>query len=159
MLTYETLRKMLVEEKASKGLIRLPEGFFDSLKAYIENKSKAAQRKENEWELQSAKNTVQDLLELRENKILNQSMYFTRSNVEPGNLAAEEQELFNSLAECLKTFQAKRRLLLEQHKVESIAVALLSTLPEFVGTDMQNYGPFVPGDVATVPKDSAMLLV
>jgi DNA replication initiation complex subunit (GINS family) len=38
-------------------------------------------------------------------------------------------------------------------------VAFLETLPQFVGVNMKNYGPFERGDMATIPEANARLLV
>ena len=37
-------------------------------------------------------------------------------------------------------------------------VACLQNLPQFVGIDMGYYGPYQPGDIATVPEENAKVL-
>ena len=54
MITYETIRKLQLEQDKSKKLVNLPEDFFPQVKSYIEKKEKMKD-KEDVWEHDSAK--------------------------------------------------------------------------------------------------------
>ncbi|MCK4496986.1 MAG: DNA replication complex GINS family protein [Candidatus Aenigmarchaeota archaeon] len=159
MLTYETLRRMMTDEKNSKKLLNLPENFFDEAKAYLENKAKFADTKEDAWELDSARRVLQDLLEIREGKLLTIALYNIRSGETPGSITKEEKEFFDNIVNRIKEFQERRREMFEGKKEKMQAVAFLEALPQFVGADMKNYGPFERGDMATIPEANAKLLV
>lgn len=40
-----------------------------------------------------------------------------------------------------------------------LLIKILSDLPRFVGSDMQNYGPLANGDIVTVPQEVGKLLI
>lgn len=150
--------KIVNDEKAAKSLTSLPEGFFTDVKSYIENKSKIS-GKEEVWELESIKRIVQDLLEVRERKLLSLSLSFIRSGVISDNMTSEEQEFFEIVVKNIKDFQKKRKVSTEGEPRKLGSIALLDDLPEFVGIDMENYGPFRKGDVANIPEENANLLI
>jgi len=150
---------MMTDEKNSKKLLNLPENFFDEAKAYLENKAKFANTKEDAWELDSARRVLQDLLEIREGKLLSIALSYIRAGLEPGSLTREEKEFFDSVVGEIKQFQEKRREIFEGKKEKMQAVAFLEALPQFVGVDMKNYGPFERGDMATIPEENAKLLM
>ncbi len=158
MLTYETISKIVKEEKNTNKPVKLPEGFFEDVRMYLSKKEKITE-KEDEWELGSVKRLLQDLLELRERKILIMALYAVRSGIVPENLTEEEKEFFNMIVEDVKAWQEKKKLVLDSRPEPKVVVAATAHLPRFVGMDMKNYGPFSPGDVATLPAENARLLV
>lgn len=159
MLTYETLRRMMVDEKNSKKLLNLPENFFDEAKSYLENKARFSDTKEDAWELDSARRVLQDLFEIREGKLINSALFHVRSGVSPGSMTKEERIFFDSMVSGIREFQERRKGIFEGRREEMETVAFLEPIPQFVGADMKNYGPFERGDMATVPKDNAALLI
>ncbi len=159
MLTYETLRRMMTDEKNSKKLLNLPENFFEEVKVYLENKAKFADTKEDVWELDSSRRTLEDLFEIREGKLIELALFHVRSGINPGSLTREEKEFFDNIVNRIKEFQGRRREMFEGKKEKMQAVAFLESLPQFVGVDMKNYGPFERGDMATIPEANAKLLV
>lgn len=159
MLTYETLRRMMTDEKNSKKLLNLPENFFDEAKAYLDNKAKFANSKEDAWELDSARRTLEDLFEIREGKLVELALFNVRSGINPGSLTREEKEFFDSLVSHIKQFQDKRTEIFQGKREAMQTIALLQSLPQFVGSDMKNYGPFERGDVVTIPEANAKMLI
>lgn len=159
MLTYETLRKILQEERAANKLVSLSGDFFESVKSYLEKKSQISKGKEDAWELDSARRTLQELLEVRERKVLVAALSFVGSGLEPGDLIPEEKELFERVVQNIKDFQSKRRIFLEGKPEKKLVVAVLDSVSEFVGTNLKTYGPFKKGDVVSVPEDNAKVLI
>ena len=159
MLTFDTLRKMMTDEKNSTKLLNLPENFFDEAKAYLENKAKFSDNKEDAWELDSARRVLNDLFEIREGKLINSALYHVRSGVNPGSMTREEKTFFDGIVTGIKGFQEKRKEIFDGKREEMETVAFLESLPQFVGVNMKNYGPFEMGDMATIPKDNAKLLL
>ena len=158
MLTRDAIRKVVSEERLSKKLSQLPEDFFEQVKAYIELKEKASQEKDDVWELADAKRLLRELLEKREEKIASLAVHSVRAGISPGALGTEEKKLFDELVSALKSFQKAKQGLLEGKPERRDAVAILKDIPEFVGPDMKNYGPYKEGDVVTIPKECAGLL-
>lgn len=159
MITFETIRRIKNDEKNSAKLIELPENFFQDVMSYLESKSKMRHNKEDAWEFESAKSMLQDILEIREKKLVNLALYNVRTGITPGNLQPEEQEFFDSVVKALKVFNEKRKQILLGKKHKSMVVAALEDMPEFVGIDMKTYGPFKKGDIFTVPEENAKLLI
>ena len=157
MLTYESIREAVSREKGSSGLTPIPADFFTSARAYLDKKSKL-RTKEDQWEYDQAKRRMQDLVELREKKILMGALYFVRSGVKPENLTEDEYSFLKSLAEIIKQWQGKKKGMLEAKVDPQPVVAFQEDVPMFVGIDMKNHGPFRAGDIATMPKENAELL-
>lgn len=159
MLTYETIRKIVSEERSNSKLCRLPEDFFKEVKGYLEIKGHMTERKEDQWEYESTKRLIQDLLEMRERKILNLAMFHTRSGMVSEDLTKEEAEFFSNVVRAIKEFHEKRKREVEGEPEDLELIAVLKPTEKFVGTNLKEYGPFKEGDIATLPKENARLLV
>ncbi len=159
MLTHEMIEKIVLKEREEKKLSMLPEDFFESVRAYLEKKSRISETKEDRWELDWAKRSIQDLLDIREGKILSLALAYVKAGVTPGNITPEEKEFFDGVVERIKEFHARKAEVLEGKKDRLAAVALLQDVPRFVGVNMHNYGPFKKGDVANLPEENAKLLL
>jgi DNA replication initiation complex subunit (GINS family) len=158
MLTFETLSKIAREEKASPSLTRLPEGFFGDVSSYMSKKTQLNEGTDS-WELENAKMVVSDIMKLRERKILLSALNFADSGAEPANLAPDEKSLFDEAASLIMQFRAGRKKVLEPGQERKAMITFLEDVPQFVGTDMSNYGPFSKGDIANLPEDVTRLLV
>lgn len=159
MLTYETIRRIVTDEKNATKLTPLPEDFFKKAKAYLDNKAKISDSKEDTWELESVKRLLQDLFEIRERKVMTLALYFVRSGVTSEHMIPEEKKFFDSVVSNIKQFQVERKGVLEGEQEKKELVAVLEDIPGFVGTNMKNYGPFKKGDVITLPEDNVRLLI
>jgi len=155
MLTYESIRKILDEEKATGRLTNIPDSFFVEASAYLEKKAKTT---EEEWKLESASRRLQDIIEIREKKIINSAINAVKANVAIDNLTPEEKEFFGSLVLVIKTFRGKVQKSMETKEKEE-AIVVLQDLEEFVGTNLKTYGPLKTGDVITVPQLVSELLI
>ena len=153
MLTYETIRKILDEEKASANLAKIPADFFTQAKDYLEKKAQIAK----DWEFESTERRLKDIIDLREKKIIMLAMYSARANTDVENLAEEEKELFNTILNAIKLFRESIEEQMSTKKEEPVVI--LNDVGEFVGINMQTYGPFKSGDVVTLPKPNAELMV
>jgi DNA replication factor GINS len=159
MLSYETIRKIDGEEKNSQKLAQLPDGFFDEVKVYLVKKEKMNEGKQDVWELQSARRVLQDILDVRERKLLTLALYHVRSGLMPENITDQEREFFNTLVNNIKDFQVNRKEMLEGDPVKRDVSGVLEDIPQFVGPDMKTYGPYKKGDVVTLPEEIAKFLV
>ena len=158
MLTYEMLRAIVIKEKSSNALVSLPEGFFELARDYLAKKEKM-RSKEDSWELESAKRTLRDIIEIREGKIIKSALWYVRSGSEPENLTPEERAFFDSLVKVIKDWQERKSRLLEKKEEAKVLVSFKEPLEAFVGIDMNVYGPFKSGDIVYLPKENAELLI
>ncbi len=159
MLTEETIRKILENEKFSTGLTKLPDNFFDEVRDYIEKKSKVVKTESDKLFFESAKRKIKSIFERRERKILNAIPGFLESGVPPKNMTEEEKQLFDSVAECVRRYHEEREKKLHERDENLVPVAFLSDVKQFIGINMKVYGPFKKGDIATVPKENAKVLI
>ncbi|MBL7160853.1 MAG: hypothetical protein ISS93_03330 [Candidatus Aenigmarchaeota archaeon] len=153
MLTYESLRKFVNDERASKSLIDLPKDFFQQAQEYLKGKESL---NEVSWETDSAKRLLQDLLELREKKLLMAAFYKVRSGLQPENLTAEENQFFDQVVKGLEAFRKARS---PATKNPASGLEATQDITAFVGLDMKTYGPFKKGDSFQIPGEVASLLV
>ena len=158
MLTYDTLSRIVSQERASKTLTKLPDEFFEDAKLYIDNKSKVGS-KDDPWEIDNAKRLLQDLMEMRERKVLTLALYYVRSGVSPNNMLADELDFFNSVASALKSFQSRKKEMVEGKPENRWLLAMQEDVPEFLDLKLRKHGPYKKGDVATVSEEHAKLLV
>ena len=145
MLTYETLRAFITKERASKGFAELPKDFFEDAEAYLAVKKKL----KNNWEAESAERLFQDLLEIREKKLLLSAFYYVRSGVFPEYLTERERLFFEKLVQDLRAFQ----------KPDQKTTRMLQDIPAFVGPDMKTYGPYQTGQTVSLPGEIERLLL
>ena len=110
-ITYDSIFEILMREKGSEELQKLPPDFFNNLIEYISEKKKTAEstatdpfsRQEKERKTKELKNIsgmLTELYERREKKILNMAMIRSRTGadiVDTSGLLAEEKMLFDSL--------------------------------------------------------------
>ena len=159
MLTDETIRKIAEDERSLAGLSKLPEGFFQEVRSYMENKRKMSRDDSEQWALESVKRRLKTIFERRERKILNAAHGFIDSGVVPESMTDEEKKLFGRIVECLNGFQKEREGRLDKGDEGLVLVTVLEPVGKFVGMNMKHYGPFSRGDIATLPEQNAELLV
>jgi DNA replication initiation complex subunit (GINS family) len=158
MLTFETLSRIAREEKASPSLTRLPEDFFEEVSSYLYKKAQLNEGSEN-WELENAKMVLSDIMKIRERKVVLSALAFADTGAEPGNITPEEKSLFDQAASMVMQFRAGRKKVLEPGRERKSMVAFLEDVPQFVGPDMANCGPFAKGDIANLPEDVTRILI
>ncbi len=158
MITFEALRRLFNEEKNSHALQQLPENFFSEVRSYLEKKSALAEG-EDKLEVSTAKETLEELLNIRERKIVNMAIYAARSGAMPEGLESHEKELFDRVFETLKNYQEQKKKLLAASRERLLQIAVSTDIPRFVGMDMRNYGPYRSGDIASLPEENAKVLI
>ena len=158
MLTYETIDRIVKEEKKSNKHVKLPKNFFEDVRLYLNKKEKITE-KEDEWELNSVKGLLQGLLEEREKKIILMAHYYVSSGIAPENLTEEEKAFFDKIMAEIKAWQEKKKAIMESKPEPKMMVVMTAHLPKFVGLNLKNHGPFSPGDIATLPEPNAKLLI
>lgn len=158
MITYETIRRIEEEERVSRKLSNLPPRFVHEVIDYLEKKEAIAKEKDDKWEHQAARQRFQNIMELRERKIVNFTLSYVRSGAAPEGMTPEEKELFDKIVRSLEEFKGQKEKVISGEKFPMKTVAFLQEIPQFVGIDMGYYGPYKSGDIATVPEDNARLL-
>lgn len=164
---YEMLTELWRRELESEGLIKLPEDLIQKLKEYIGSMKhylKVSDRESVSAEIREAavkatSRLVKELFELRLRKILRHAL----NNTQPENLFQFEMKLYSNL---LKLIQGHRENVEEmaeamayqdwvQMKSRYEIVSFLKDVDQLVGPNLEVYGPFKAGDVATLPEETA----
>ncbi|RLF77699.1 hypothetical protein DRN32_07570 [Thermococci archaeon] len=162
-ITFELIRKIQREERASPKLTKLPENFYENVKSYIEQKEEIARTKDDRkvaLEAKNVKRIVEDIFNRRERKILNQALITARTSIPPENLTEEERRFFEKVLSAIMERRKSLLLKLLGEKGETInLVVFKEDVPQFVGSDGKTYGPFHKGDIARIPEDNAKLLM
>src|SRR4030042_6625566 len=109
IITFETVYEILRIEKSRNELQKLDDDFFQKILRYMEEKTlildslkeKEAEieAKKTERQLDSFKKMLQELYEKRERKILDISLFCSRTVKKPpeiNNMLKEEKELFEN---------------------------------------------------------------
>lgn len=101
LLTFEELRKVRKKAKEEDSLQNLNEDFLKRLKEYLDRKKRLNGKLDGK-EYRNAKRITEDIIDLRERKILKRASLSVRSNVEVNNLLEEEKPLFEKVKQSIK---------------------------------------------------------
>lgn len=180
-LSYEQLFDTLRREKSRDELQELPDRFYGHAQRYLrsveprgDDQSHRAQKAR--IELQNARRLLRELYDRRERKIITLAMHKTRAEnavIDTAALQQEEREFFDRLVRLLeenRTAVMTQEPAPEEKKEEDarpaekpaergVKVRFLSDVPKFVGRDLEQYGPYKPGDVESLPDSVASILV
>ncbi|UCD97030.1 MAG: hypothetical protein JSV35_02975, partial [Candidatus Bathyarchaeota archaeon] len=120
-------------------------------------------------ELQNVQTLAEELLQTRLQKATDP--HSQNWNTDEG-LASGEREMFLKMQETFSDSQSLLKQILHGTKKKSTQnsgkrkplpkrtmVRFTKGTPEFVGVDLKPYGPFEPEDVATLPRESAKILM
>ncbi|HLC57561.1 MAG TPA: hypothetical protein VJH95_03245 [Candidatus Nanoarchaeia archaeon] len=183
IINYETLYDLLRREKTAPELQKIAKTFPQDVKAYLKEKqefianqssnSSAFSQKESGLVLKQVENTkrlVKEICEKREAKIISLALSSVRTGAkyDTSSLLNEELVFYEAVKSALNS---SRHLLLDPmlSSPEPLApqktsnnlkqVKFLNPTPQFLGMDMNSYGPFDQDYIASLPEDIAGLLI
>lgn len=159
-ITFELIRRIQREEQRVPKLTKLPTGFYNNVKSYLEKKRSVSNRKVA-IEAKSAERLVKDIFNRRERKVFNLSIIAARTNIPPENLTEEEQVFFDQILSVLKSRRENilSSLLMKSPEEKTDLIVFKEDVPAFVGADMKNYGPFKKGNIAKLPDENKKILL
>ena len=159
-ITFEFIRKVQLAEQRTANLTKIPENFYDAVKAYLQKKKKMEKDRKSVIETKNIERLIENIFNRRERKIINFAIIAARTGTEPKNMIKEEKEFFD---EMLKKIKERREKVLgflkEKQKEYEILVVFKQETPAFVGIDGKTYGPFKKGDIARLPEENKQLLI
>ncbi|MBC5792525.1 MAG: DNA replication complex GINS family protein [Nanohaloarchaea archaeon] len=182
-LTFSELRKIEKKEKRQEELSVLDDSFFLKVSQYLDLKDGVDER-----EYRNAKRVFDKIIGLRQEKIVKNARISVKTGVKASelNLLPREQSLFLDLKEMFEDYSEEVDEVLEGGTVETpdieeepetepepesepepeveedeggVEIKIVSQVPEFMGTDLESYGPFEEGDQVNVPEENAEILV
>lgn len=184
IVNFEILFEAVRKEKMREELQSLPKNFYHKIIEYL--KEQGYDRTNLNYEeianFENIKKLIKDLYDSRERKIVNLALVKAKienSVVDMSAMTGEEEVFFNYLVDffiknrenIIKNIlefkePIKINLMFEDNieektslEDEYITVRILSSLPSFVGSDMNVYGPFKKEDITTLPKEIAEILI
>ena len=159
-ITFELIRKIQREEQRVPKLTKLPKGFYDNVKAYLEKKRGAGNRRVA-LETKNAERLVEDIFNRRERKVFNLALIAARTNIPPENLTEEERAFFDQTLAAIKNRRDAilSDMLMKKPEEKTGLIVFKEDVPAFVGADMKNYGPFKTGDIAKLPDENKEILL
>lgn len=154
-ITFQFLRDVQKREKNTVTLQEVPESFYKDVAKYLSKKQK------NPREYENVLPVVKFILDRREQKIINSAVRYSRSvNMKrPKNMLKEEEVLFDKLVEVIKIYRIDINSFKTMLVNENNMYLVKEDIPEFVGVDMNTYGPWNKGDVVELKDDVAEVLV
>ncbi|MBI2667820.1 DNA replication complex GINS family protein [Candidatus Woesearchaeota archaeon] len=193
IMTFEALYDILRREKYNQELQTLDKNFFEKVVKYLNEKKlilDSQQQKtsifasteidKTKRQLESVNKILKELYEKRENKIIQLSVSFSKTEDKPdlSALLPEEVGFFNSINEILNLYRNGILFKLLSHEVPKISkedkpkelkshykekenklLTFIKDIPKFIGDDLCIYGPFQKEDMASLPKEIAEILV
>ncbi|MEW6328503.1 MAG: hypothetical protein AB1468_00130 [Candidatus Micrarchaeota archaeon] len=181
-ITYEYLRRAQARERGSPVLSELPDEFYASVQAAVERWDRRTRERFSLSEAKEYENIlkiIRDIYARREQKIVLAALRSARGEERPSGLAPAEQEFFESVARVVGENNRRFESLIlrraselredaqafesagkeRQGAKDRKRIRLLSDLPTFIGFDMSTYGPFKSGEMHSLPKRDAELLI
>lgn len=181
LITYEKLYEILRLEKYKKELQQLDPSFFEKVSRYMaekksilkdyQNKSSVFAEKsilKSKKQLENIHLLLRELYEKREAKIVQMALFNSRTGDKPENsnvMLSGETELYESLLKILATTRLSvlesmiqgKSIIETENNIKS--VKFLEIVSEFVGEDMNTYGPFQADEVSNIPIKVAEILI
>ena len=172
MITFAEIREVHRKERESAKLVPLPDTFWKDVAEYFAEKMRKYEDLKKtsskftdkvltqfERELRNAGNVLIELYTIREKKMLMLAWgEVGGSKADTRALTPEEREVFERIVEELRS--ARDRILANAMAGEKIVrIKVLEKIPAFLGTDLNLYGPYEPGQVVELPARYAKLIV
>ncbi|MFT4892607.1 MAG: DNA replication initiation complex subunit (GINS family) [Candidatus Nanohaloarchaea archaeon] len=182
-LTFSDLRKIQKKEKRQDNLSELDDNFLLRASRYLDRKEGVDDR-----EYKNARRVLDKIIGLRQDKIVKNAKISVKSDVKSSklNLLPREQEFFRDIKKRFNTYSDSIEDVIED-EAENVQVPepepeieeepeveeetgeesgegyekvkIVSNVPEFMGTDLESYGPFEEGEETELPEENADILV
>jgi len=181
LITYESLYEILRLERYKKELQHMDKDFFDKVSRYLSEKRAILEDYEKKdsvfadksifktkKQLENIHLLLRELYEKREAKIIQIALFNSRTGdglENPNIMLPEEKILYDSLIGILASsrfnilegiMDGKKTIKIENN-VKS--VKFLDEVSEFLGEDMNVYGPFKAEDIGSLPIKVAEILI
>jgi len=145
---------ILRKECSSEEIQDLPEKFHEEVKEFVKELTKEAEKEEGVRkklilrEIDLVKRIVDELKEIRSKKGSRYEEMKEEVFEKVGNGISETRDV-----------ESKERGEKVKRVPETILVRMLEDVPEFIGIDLETYGPYSKEEIALIPKENARLLI
>lgn len=189
VITYETLYEIFRREKSREPLQELDRNWFNDVVNYLKQKQTTyetalaktdmfslSERETVATQLTSIRRLIKEIYDRREKKIIDIALNKARTQsdiIDTANMLPTEEVYFEELLTHLTKY---RRLVLDQLIIgqqpqiniplkekklakKTKSIKFLQNIDQFVGDEMELYGPFSKDDEAELPTTLAEILV
>ncbi len=171
-LSYDEIRRIHRLEKNTVKLVQVDPEFYGDLQefmmaekeSYLESLRDFSAAKARDFT--NLKRMVEEIFALRTKKILGGALVSSRTS-ESGDeaMADPEKKMYRDILSLLERHNRLLGTVFSEKNgggtgkdLNTLTVEILSDIPEFVGTDMKEYGPFRKGSTVALPAKIARLL-
>ena len=129
-------------------------------------------------QLENLQKIIKEFYERRETKIIQLAVFSSRTNApiqDYASMLEEEKEFYKTIVEELNNYRSSilksllegklpvkgrnRKKQKDQELVETKLVRFMQAIPQFVGDDLEVYGPFESEDISNLPARVAEVLI
>lgn len=167
--SFEDLKHAWIAEKTSRGLADLPNDFYQSVARYVAELNFELKRGEQlrqellQGELRNVLQLVQEIHLLRVLKAMDE---VTKGRLS-GPMLEGERYAFDKIRQILEKLYTDlvkpavggEAAVGARREVTNTMIIILADIPQIIGDDMKQYGPFKSCEVAFLPQRSAELLM
>ncbi|MBN3037032.1 MAG: DNA replication complex GINS family protein [Candidatus Diapherotrites archaeon] len=174
-MDFEEIRGVQRKEKSVSGIVEVSGSYYSDLAGFIKSGTDEYKRTSDSSRFRALDNVIKlarDVFDKREQKIVMKALRSVRTgDIDDGHMTPEEKVLFRSLVNSLKSHQEffnrvvlgeyappEEVMLLNGGGNNIVLVRVRSKIPQFVGDDSAEYGPFEVSDVVKLPRKDAELL-
>ncbi len=175
-LSYDEIRRIYRLEKTTSRLVDVESDFYNSLFDFVRAERDKYLKSLESFSLEEArdfanlKKMVETIFLFRQKKILSLALVSSRGNSEiEEKIAAQEQKLYSNVLSALSEQRSlldsmfgdptKKSGAVRSSDLNTLSIKILKEVPAFIGTDMQEYGPFAEGAVVSLPNKVAKLFL
>jgi len=173
MLTFSDIYEAMRKEKYSEQLQFLPKRFIADAAEYFREKKEFLNKEndlfsdmaiKNKKKLENALSSFRDLFRIRKKKILNLAFVASEVGISKKdfeNLLGFEKDLFEEVVKRLE--RAEKELNEDMSGVQKVEekhrlVRFLEDVPEFLGVEGEEVGPFKKGEIANLENEIVEIL-
>lgn len=169
-LSYDEIRRIHRLEKSTVKLVEVEEDFYNDLHSFLSKEKQDYLDSLRDFSSTKArdfanlKRMLEEIFALRTKKLVGNALAASRtSEFSDGSMAVQEKKVFKEMLALLQKHNALLDSVFSGQEESSrdlntLSVEILSDIPEFVGPDMKEYGPFKKGNTAKLPLKIAKLL-
>ncbi len=168
-INYDEIRRIYRLEKNTAKLSEVSEDFYISLADYLKKSKQEYLSKLDDLSSKDTKkflNTkkmIEEIFLLRMRKIINKALLFVLTDDEQHlNLSMEERKLFKDLVNILKKHKSLEKQIFNGDASSNknlVSLEILTDVPAFIGSDMQEYGPYKKNEKIKVDSKVAAILL
>lgn len=167
--SFEDVKRTWIAEKSSRGLTDLLNDFYQSVARHVAELNFELKRGEQlrqeliQEELRNVLQMVQEIYLLRVLKAMDE---IAKGRL-PSSTLESERNAFGEIRQILeklyidliKPAVSGEAVVTPRREITNTVLIILTDIPQIIGDDLKQYGPFKSGEVAFLPQRSAELLI